>query len=859
MYTTQSIKKYYHDTWESIKSNRFSFSTSWQLSQKLTELADETVIRTCELAGETDGIAVLALGGYAREQMAPYSDIDILILHKGRMNKNYERFISEFTTLMWDIGVNPGIQVKDLKEVTKAALEDEVVRTSFIDNRFIFGTRKVYDAFQKLVDEKIMEKGKHEFLMMKIDGVRSRNNKFRDSIFRLQPNIKEGNGGIRDINTIYWICKILYKAKDLHETVTHNILTPQEYRKLIENSEFLFRVRDELHYYHNRKYDVMSLESQMEIAKNLGYTATSSVQSVELFMRDYYITAKTTAEITQKVINRTMVEISRKMFSRKVFSARLSDGFVQYENTLTVESKNIFDETPRKLISVFTYAAQKGLKLADSTIDLIKEKTYLIDPEFIQTHGALFLKAISSFPNSSRIVSNMAKCGVLQAIIPEFEFIICRPQFDYYHHYTVDEHTYLAMSFLDKMCGSLPPHLEQYQAAFNRLRRKDLLALSLLLHDVGKGQGKNHSIVGAKMARTICKNLGMGLEDTAVVCNMIENHLLMSQIAQRRDLHSIEVINHFASYLNSQQDLDILFLLTYADMNAVGGETFNEWKNSLIKELHERTELVLNNEDMEKEYYAVVDRQREKLAERCKAMPELLDTISNLDEEFIYTTKAGNIISYLSMAVKINEDNKIEIEVDPREDLSTMQIIVCTYDRVGLLRSICGALASLGYNIKWAQIYTLPNNITVDSIIVDNPFAGSKIPEAKRDLLIKRIVSTINGEADIDQLLEKSSNSILSQTKFVSKKEKIVFDNNVSSQYTVIDIFAKDRLGLLYSILGAFLRLNISVNKAKISTDVDRVVDSFYLTDPEGRKIMDEAKLQDIQKELLKEIESRNL
>lgn len=859
MQTSQHIKQYYLETWENIKKNRFSYSTSWQLSQRITELSDEIVIKVCELAGETEGIAVLALGGFAREQMAPYSDIDILILHKGRMNKQYERFISEFTTLMWDIGVNPGIQVKDIKEVTKAALEDEVIRTSFIDNRFLFGSRKSFEAFQKLVNDKVMEKGKQEFLMMKIDGVRNRNTKFRDSIFRLQPNIKEGNGGVRDINTIYWICKILYKTKSLHETVKHNILTPQEYEKLIENAEFLFRVRNELHYYHNRKYDVMSLESQMEIAKNLGYTATSSIQSVELFMRDYYIMAKTTSEITQKVINRTLVELSKRLFSKKVFSQRLSDGFVQYANTLTVESKQIFDENPKKLISVFTYAALKGLKLADSTADLIREKTYLIDEEYRLTHGTQFLKAISSFPNSSRIASNMAKCGVLQAIIPQFEKVICRPQFDYYHHYTVDEHTFLALSFLDKMTGSLPPHLEAYQVAFNRLKRKDLLALSLLLHDIGKGQGKNHSITGALMSRDICKNLGMGLEDTETVCNMVEQHLLMSNIAQRRDLHSLDVINHFSSYLNGQQDLDILFLLTYADMNAVGGASFNEWKNSLLKELHEKTGQALSNENMESEYTTVVQRRREKLEERCKLTPDILEASKMLDDEYVFATKVSHIISYLSMALKITAETPIVIEVDTREELDTMQIIVCTHDRVGLLRSICGALSSLGYNIKWAQIYTLHNNITVDSILVDNPFAGSKIPDAKKTILIERIRNTINGEADIEKLLEKSSNSLLAQNRYVSKKEKIEFDNDVSSQYTVVDIFAQDRLGLLYSILGVFIKMELNVAKAKISTDVDRVVDSFYLTDINGRKISDRVVLDDIKKELLKQIESINI
>ena len=228
-----------------------------------------------------------------------------------------------------------------------------------------------------------MEKGKAEFLMMKIDGVRNRNSKFRDSIFRLQPNIKEGTGGIRDLNTISWICKILYKTSNLSETVKYNILTREEYDMLMEHSAFLFAVRIELHYFHNRKYDVMTLEAQMEIAHNMGYSGTDSVQSVELFMRDYYIRAKDVAEITNKVINRTMLKLPVKNLNKKPYIAKLSDGYAQYANTLTVLSKDIFAESPRKLITIFSYASRRGLKLSDSTCDLIRENVHLIDNAFI--------------------------------------------------------------------------------------------------------------------------------------------------------------------------------------------------------------------------------------------------------------------------------------------------------------------------------------------------------------------------------------------------------------------------------------------------------------------------------------------
>jgi len=860
MQTIEKIKNYYHSTWKDIKHNRHSYSSSWQLSRRLTELTDETVVKVCQMAieqvGDTDGIAVLALGGYAREQMAPHSDIDILILHHGKASKQQEEFMNAFTTFMWDIGTNPGIQIKGLKDVAKAAMEDEVVRTSFIDNRFLFGSKKEFDAFLKIINEKVMEKGKAEFLMMKIDGVRNRNSKFRDSIFRLQPNIKEGTGGIRDLNTISWICKILYKTSNLAETVKYNILTKEEYDHLMDNSGFLFAVRMELHYFHNRKYDVMTLEAQMEIAQNMGYSGTDSVQSVEIFMRDYYIRAKQTAEITNKVINRTMLKLPVKNLNKKPHIAKLSDGYAQYANTLTVLSKDIFKDSPRKLITIFTFAATRGLKMSDTTCELIRENTHLIDNAFIKEYGKTFLKAISSFPNSFRIVSDMYKCRVLQSMIPEFEGLECRPQFDYYHHYTVDEHTILALSYMDKIASSIPPSLNTYQEALTKMKRKDLLALSIVLHDIGKGQGKNHSLLGAKMSRTICKRLDMGLDDTDTICTLVEHHLLMSHIAQRRDLHDIEVIDHFTSFLNSDEELRLLFLLTYADMNAVGGATFNEWKNNLLKELYNKSISALNQESLIDEFDAVIKRRRQKLAERCKNMPEIFAMSETIDDEYLYSTKAFHIIRYLLLAESVHTNNDIVVEIDAREELNTIEVIVCAKDRSGLLSDICGALTSLTYNIKWAKIYTMDNDVTIDNIMIENPFAGRKMPDSKKEALKARIASTIRDGKDIGRQIIQSESPIKGPTQVFAKKDKIVFDNDVSTNYTVVDIYAKDRIGLLHDILCTFNRLELSVSKAKISTDVDRVVDSFYLFDKTGSKITDEKMLDIISEELSKKIET---
>lgn len=860
MLSIEKIKHYYHDTWKKIKDNRNSYHSSWQLSQRLTEMTDDTVIKSCKLAieqiGPTEGIAVLALGGYARQQMAPHSDIDILILHRGKASKQHEEFMNAFTTIMWDIGTNPGIQIKGLKDVAKAALEDEVIRTSFIDNRFLYGSKKDYDSFLKIINEKVMEKGKSEFLMMKIDGVRSRNSKFRDSIFRLQPNIKEGTGGIRDVNTIYWICRILFKTSNLAETVKNRILTRHEYDLLLENCGFLFAVRNELHYHHNRKYDVMTLEAQIAAAKALGYSGTDSVQSVEIFMRDYYIRARQIADITNKVINRTMLTLPAKKLQKKTYIAKLSDGYAQYANTLTVLSKDAFVKNPKKLITAFTFASSKGLKMSDSICDLIRDNVHLIDSAFTKEHGKTFLKAISSFPKSFKIVSDMYNCRVLQAMIPEFEGLECRPQFDYYHHYTVDEHTILALDYIDKIVSSIPPSLNSYQEAYTKLKRKDLLALAILLHDIGKGQGKNHSLVGAKMAKVICKRLGMGLDDTDIICRLVEHHLLMSHIAQRRDLHDIEVIEHFTSFLSSEEELRLLFLLTYADMNAVGGAQFNDWKNNLLKELYTRSESAISNENLTEEFEEKVARRRQKLKERLKNSPEILELSEMLDEEYVYSTRTSHIVRYLEMADNVKTQDDIIIEIDAREDFDTIEIIVCAKDRTGLLSDICGALLSLSYNIKWAKIYTLNNQVTVDNIMVENPFAERKMPDHKKELLVNRIVSTIKDGKDIEKQISQSESLLKGPEHVFAKKDKIVFDNEVSTHYTVIDIYAKDRIGLLHDMLCTFTKLNVNVVRAKISTDVDRVVDSFYITDMHGNKITDHKVLHVITEELSEQIET---
>lgn len=860
MIDVTEIKKSYWSAWENLKESRHSRESSYDLLSDVANLVDGTIKKIFfECEQWSKGIVLAAIGGYARRQMAPRSDIDILILHKGRISRKQKEFLNLFTAAVWDLNVQPGIQIKDVREVAQAAMEDDVVRTSFIDNRYLCGSEKVYSDFVKIVNEKILQKGKPDFLKMKIDSHRNRAKKYRDSIFKLEPNVKEGAGGIRDLNTVYWISKILYGSDKLEKLIENKILTTAEHETLYKNAEFLFKVRSELHYYHNRKYDLLNMDAQVEIAESLGYENHDDTLGVEDFMRDYYMSARNIAEVADKVIIRTLSGMTLSKFLQKPVIKDFQNGTAQYGNKFTIVDKDIFVKNPKQLLGVFQTSVELGLKLSYPTYDVIRENLHLIDDDYRREYGQFFLKVISKFPNAGKVVSRMAKAGILQSMIPEFKFLECKPQFDYYHHYTVDEHTYYALTFIDGLFGVIPPRLKPYQEALVRVTRKDLLALAVLLHDIGKGRGKNHSIVGAEMSKSICRNLGMSIDDTDTVCTIVEHHLLMSKIAERRDLHSPDEIKYFTGFLNSQEELNLLYVLTYGDVNAVGGKIFNEWRSGLLSELYDRSTMVFNDEDLVQEFKDVVEIKRKKLFDRTENNETLSDMIKTVDDEYIYSNKVSHVIRFMNMASSIKFTDQVIVEIDIDENLNSILVDVSAFDFMGLFSRLAGALASLDYNILWAQAYTFKNNIAVDRIIVENKYGG-EVPELKKKAITERVTESVLGHIDLDEKLEKSAKSFATIKSAGRKKSKIEFDNNVSSLYTVIDIFAVDRLGLLYNILRVFNKLMLNVIKAKISTDGDRVVDSFYVTDRKGQKIIEEETLNTIKEELLNEIrKNKNL
>lgn len=846
------IKEFYWQKWNNTKESYDSKMTSWTVMEQVTSITDQTVNLIIDhIKSPISGIALIALGGYARKQMAPYSDIDILILHHGNLKTSQEDFINDFISILWDIGVHPGIQFKDIEELEKAAMADEIVKTSFVDNRFLNGDKSLYIEFQNILYNKIMIRGKTDFLMKKISEVRQRAKKFRDSMFRLEPNIKESRGGLRDINSIYWICNILFNTDNLAILIQNNIISTDDYDQFVRKSEVIFGIRNKLHYFHNRLNNILNMESQQHIAKELGYMNTSNVLGVELFMKDYYKAARKIMEITNKVINITMTEVILKKANHTQKISDLGSGFFQYGNQLTLNSRDIFKDNPEKILRIFRISVSKGLRLSDITIEIINENLYLLTPDIVKRTGKEFIKILGDFPYASNAAQKLLLTGVLVKYIPEFKELICKAQFDMYHHFTVDEHTILALKYIDELHLPQPPKFQNYQDVLRSIKRKDLLALTILLHDIGKGQGKNHSIVGAKMTKIIGKRLGLKMDDIDVVANLVEHHLVMSHISQRRDLHDIDVIEHFISFLDNIDDLKLLYLLTFADMNAVGGETFNQWRSTLLTELYKKSKAAFENEDMSKEFQTVVNRKRKKALERVGKDTNLIELISLLDDEYIYSTKTSHILRHINMAKSLTLKNSFRIESEIQKELNYIEFTICTYNFMGLFRKLTGAFSAMDLNILGAQINTFNNVIAVDTIQVSSKEDRHERLSAKLPNYTATLNDILSGKEKVSDMFDNLQSSYLNKKCLIEITRKIIVDNDVSSNFTVIDVYTEDKLKLLYDLLGVFKDLELNVQKAKISTDVDRVVDSFYITDQDGKKIEDEIPLEKIKSALM--------
>ncbi|GAB4556902.1 MAG: [protein-PII] uridylyltransferase [Geothermobacteraceae bacterium] len=832
-------------------------SLTWMIDCLLTEL-----FRIC-LDGVSEAdvpCALLAIGGYGRGELNPRSDVDLMFYYQASDRDQVETFSQRLLYLLWDLGLEVGYSVRTRSECLDMAGQDITARTALLDTRFLCGSEQKYRQFDDEVYHQVRDRNTGAFISGKIQERETRVRKYGSSVFLLEPNIKEGEGGLRDLHSALWLFMVRYKCRNMQEMLHKGVLTEEEKQKIEQYLDYLWRIRNELHFLSNRKNDQLHFDKQEEIARFLGYRDNSKAPAVEQFMQDYYLHATQVEHLTSLFFNRVDERERRSVFGH-LSRRELEHGFYVLRNELRLAKPDVFKEDPRLLMRTFLLSHRQGVTLSVSLKTAIREHLYLINNAFRRDRQVNrdFFDILRS-EGCTPVLRDMHHLCFLNKYIPEFERIYCKVQHDAYHIYTVDIHTLFAVEEMEKLwAGEYAETRPLLTKVANDIEKRELLLLAVLFHDIGKGEGKNHSEKGAILVRTIARRMGLNKEDSARLEFLVLHHLDMAHISQRRDLHDPELIESFARTMEMTETLKMLFLLTFADLKAVGPDVWSEWKGFLLKELYEKTYQVMErgNFTADARSERVRNRKRKVLASLADDYGErkVRNALRKMGNRYLLSHRSHEIAEHLRLALERGR-NTVALRVTHLPELKYSQLVVSTLDTPGLFAMITGVLAANGVNILGAQIYTHADGEVVDLLQVASS-AGDIIDDARRwQRVEKELAAAIEGRTSVHLAVEKSR-----RRSFVIEKvrpkypTRIDFDNRISMNYTVVDIVTHDKVGLLYDISRTFNDMNIYIGVSKISTKVDQVADTFYIQDIFGQKITEPDRLDDIRARLIHAID----
>jgi len=812
---------------------------------------------------KTGELSLVAIGGYGRRELNPYSDLDLMFLYSGKDSKLVEEVANRLLYFLWDLRLDVGYSVRTLADCVEMAGNDLTVKTALLDARILSGSEPLFRELKKLMLTQVLAKRSDAFITEKLEELKKRREKYGSSVYILEPNIKEGEGCLRDLHTAMWVAKIKYKVDEPRELVIKGVLSEEELALYLGSLSYLWRIRNELHYLASRKNDQLTFEAQTSMARFFGYQDRGNTLAVEQFMQDFYLHANRVEHFSSVLITKCS---QREDGARKIlgyFTRRpVGEGFYVMKGELVVPDESVIAKDPIRLIRIFEYAQKQGVAIGLAAKGLIREHLDLVNDKFRRSKeaNASFFKILQSEKGVSETLQQMHHLGFLNRFIPEFERIYCKVQHDVYHIYTVDTHTLFAVDEIARLWrGERRDTLPLLTQLAMEVDKRWLLLLAVLLHDVGKGAGGGHAEVGAELSRTVARRMGLSKEDGERLQFLVRHHLLLAHIAQRRDLHDERMIIQFARQMEKSENLKMLYLLTYADIKAVGPEVWTEWKGLLLQELYEKAFQVLERGDFKLE--ASGDRVR-----RVKrAIYDLLreDYPQQIVKDELQSLTTRHLLSYTPEVIAAQlrtllalTDNLLVLKLSHETEKGYTNCTVCTYDVPGLFSMITGVMAANGMNILGAQIHTNTNEKVLDILQVNSPQGFVITDQGRWARLESDLRQVLEGRVRVSTLVAKRHRpSILSEKAKPTVAARVEIDNEVSSDYTVIDIYAHDQVGLLYSITSTLTRLGLYIGVSKISTKVDQVADVFYVKDIFGQKISDPAKLEEIRHELLSAID----
>jgi [protein-PII] uridylyltransferase len=836
--------------------------------------------------------ALVAIGGYGRGELNPYSDIDILFLHnvenatvpRGEAHAQLTTVTDALLYPLWDIGLKLGHSVRTVEDCVTIANDDMQSKTSLLEARFIAGDTALFARLEALVLTRCVRGREDEYIASRLEDQETRRAKHGGSACMQEPNLKNGCGGLRDYQNLLWMAFFKYRTRTLEELVDRELVSSEERDHLETAYDFLLRVRNELHYETRRATEVLARSLQPRIASNLGYADRSPMRRIELFMRDLYTHLRHIYLISRTLEQRLALlpNHSRRLPSlrdllrrgRRRVSQRLIDGFRLVEGEIHAVSNLVFREEPRRLLRVFLYAQQRGLRLHPDLAQLIRNQLDLVNRAFLRDKlgHETFLEILNQRGNVAPILRAMHEVGLLGRYLPEFGRLTCLVQHEFYHQYTADEHTLACIDHLDRIAEADEPPHRNYTELFHSIERPFVLYLALLLHDVGKARRTGrHSEIGARAALIVSRRLGLDGATAHTLRLIIEHHLLMATVSQRRDLDDPAVIRQFASQVQSLENLKLLTLHTLVDSLGTSDKLWNGFKDSLLLQLHHEARELLEGTPT---FLRAAAKERELLLEEVR--DQLPDTVSDeelqahfhtLPPRYFQIHSAREIVADVKLVHGFLR-RRLDDSVHPLAPAVTGQnepargytvVKVCTWDRLGLFNNISGSFTAAGLNILSARIFTRADGIILDTFYVVDARTGFPASPEDRAKFESILVRVLTENIELEPLIarRKPAAPLYLPAEDERIPTSIRIDNDISETRTVIDLETEDHPGLLHVVSRTLTELGVDISLAKIATEKGAALDSFYVAERDGEKITRPERQAEIEHALSRVIEQQ--
>ena len=820
------------------------------LLQRLFELAEDEY--RSRHSTDKERCAVVAQGGYGRDELNPYSDIDILFLYHWRAAPYVEVVAEKILYSLWDAGLTVGHATRTLMECIRRARADHVIQTALVDGRHVSGDERLYADLQRLVWRQVGGHAQERFVETKLSEYRQRHLRHGESVFLLEPDIKEGQGGLRDIHTAMWIAGAKNGPVKLHDLPKTGLLDSRDAMALERGRDFLWRTRNELHFLAGRHQDRLTFASQEQAAHGLGYVAEGRLSEVETFMRAYYLHAEEVSRLSSLIIHRS-VHHGPSQHDEPRLGRDLSPGVRVAGSTLAVTRAKGNDGSPEELLDLFGELQRNRLSLGQDSREIVRDWVAVVGEALPGSTGANreFLDILRGSDWTYETLLEMHRADVLDALIPEFGKVRCMALHDLYHIYTVDQHLIRAVREFERLrSGVFDESLPRLSQLAREVEHPEILILGILFHDIGKGQGGNHSELGRVMSLRVAERMGLNEDGRALLSFLVLHHLLLTATAFRRDIQDEKTVIDLADTMGTAGNLKALYLLTYSDVKAVGPDVWNNWKAALLEELFSRTLDVL--EKRETGASGRLDRVLSVQRIQARLMVQLGSehSVDEVQKEFLeampgryfLTTPEEDMPLHFRLLRRIG-NQPVLAAVSHRPEHAHSEVTVCAHDQPGLFASIAGVFAAMELNVLSARINTRRDGLILDVFRISHHGRPEVVMDPRKwSRLQSWLAGVLSGDTDVAELVSRARPG-LAQVSSVRLSTKVRWDNTGSDDFTIIEVFTQDRPGVLFSITDLLSKLGVYIHLAKISTDVDRVADVFYVTDTQGRKIHDETRL----------------